>query len=68
MVVEISLEFRNAMTGRIDGSSTRRVVAVPQPEIFVVAGITRARREILGLRVADFVEGVTKDMPVPVDG
>lgn len=68
MVVERRLDLGNAMTKRVDQSSTRRVVAVPEPELVVSSGDTRARRETPGLLVAILVESFSKNVLVPVDG
>jgi hypothetical protein len=68
VVIEIGLEFGNAMARGVDRNQARGVVAIPKPEMLVRPGTTRARRETLGLRVAVSVEGLAKDILVPVDG
>jgi hypothetical protein len=68
VVVEISLEFGNAMTRGVDPSQAGSVIAVPELEMLVGLGTTGAGRETLGLRVAVLVEGITIDVLVPVDG
>ena len=67
VVVEMSLEFGNAVDRGVDRSQAGSVVAVPKVEISVGVGTTRAGRETHGLCVAVSIEGVTVDVLVPVD-
>jgi hypothetical protein len=67
VVVEISLNFGNAVARGVDPSQAGGVVAVPKLEMLVGLGTTGAGRETLGLRVAVSVEGLAIDVLVPVD-
>jgi hypothetical protein len=53
------------MARGVDRNQARGVIAIPNPEMLVRPGTTRARRETLGLRVAVSVEGLAKDITGP---